>query len=120
MNIEVGIDLVSIERIRTFVEKFGDKGKARFLNESEISIAKSYQSIAGIWAAKEAVSKALKCGISKELTFHDIEILKSKSGAPNIRLSNRVKESFKIQSTSLSITHDSGFAVAVVIILKDG
>ncbi|MDA3966410.1 MULTISPECIES: holo-ACP synthase [Helicobacter] len=116
---EIGIDLVSIERMRAFVEKFGDKGKARFLSDSEMIMAKSPQSIAGIWAAKEAVSKALKCGISKELTFRDIEIFKLDSGAPSIRLSSRVQETFKIQSTSLSITHDSGFAVAAVIILKE-
>ncbi|WP_297811444.1 holo-ACP synthase [uncultured Helicobacter sp.] len=113
---EVGVDIVKIERIESLLAKFGNKGIARFLNDSEIKIAKDIQSLAGFWAAKEACSKALKCGIGKELGFHDMWISKDKRGAPILHLNAKKLAYFKIHSLSLSISHDGGFAVAVVAV----
>ncbi len=64
---DVGVDIVKIQRIESLLAKFGEKGLQKFLNYSEIQIAKNPQSLAGFWAAKEACAKALKCGIGKEL-----------------------------------------------------
>ena len=111
---EVGVDLVSIARIEAFLQKFNHKGLARFLNSEEIKLAKTPQTIAGFWAAKEACSKALKCGISKELNFHDMIISKDKKGAPLLTLTKDKMKYFNLHSLSLSISHDSGFAIAVV------
>lgn len=115
----VGVDIVSIARIESLKEKFGTQGLRKFLCDTEIQSAKSAQSIAGFWAAKEACAKALKCGISKELGFKDIYISKHKKGAPIITLSADRMEYFKIDSLDLSISHDGGFAIAVVaVVLK--
>ncbi|EES89957.1 holo-ACP synthase [Helicobacter canadensis] len=114
---ELGIDLVSIARIETFLQRFNQKGLARFLNAEEIKLAKNSQTIAGFWAAKEACSKALKCGISKELNFHDMIISKDKKGAPLLTLTKNKMEHFNLHSLSLSISHDSGFAIAVVAVI---
>lgn len=114
---ELGIDLVSIARIETFLQRFNQKGLARFLNPEEIKLAKNPQTIAGFWAAKEACSKALKCGISKELNFHDMIISKDKKGAPLLTLTKNKMEHFNLHSLSLSISHDSGFAIAVVAVI---
>lgn len=108
------MDLVSIPRIEAFCQKHGQKGLLRFLSKEEIKLAKTPQSIAGFWAAKEACSKALKCGISKELGFHDILISKSQKGAPLLTLKKEKMQAFNLSSLSLSISHDSGFAIAVV------
>ena len=112
----IGVDLVKISRIEKMVERFGDKALKRFLNESEIKEAKKIESIAGYWAAKEAISKALKTGIGKELGFKDIIIYKESSGAPNFRLHPDKKKKFNIRSSSLSISHDGGFAIAVAAV----
>ncbi len=112
----IGVDLISIARIERFLERFGDKALERFLTEEEIANVKRVESIAGLWAAKEAIAKALGCGIGSELGFHDIVISKTSKGAPTFRLTPQKEEYFKIQDRSLSISHDGGFAIAVAAI----
>ena len=112
----IGVDIIKIDRIKKMVEKFGEKGLKRFLNDSEIEKLKKIETIAGYWAAKEAIAKALKTGIGKELSFKDIEIYKEKSGAPNFKLPQRIVEKYKIKDKSLSISHDGEYAIAVAAI----
>ncbi|MEA1880598.1 MAG: holo-ACP synthase, partial [Campylobacterota bacterium] len=114
----LGTDIIQINRIEKSLDKFGEKFKHKFLTTQEIGILKKSHSIAGFWAAKEAIAKALGCGIGKELSFHDIIISKNSKGAPEFLLSKKAQEIHRIQSSSLSISHDGGFAIAVVIILK--
>ncbi len=109
----IGIDIVSLSRFEKFLKKFPDKALKRYLNEDEISLVKTTQRAAGFFAAKEAISKALGTGISKECSFHDIVIHKEKNGAPYFTLTKQLIEKYEIIETSLSITHDSGFAIAV-------
>jgi holo-[acyl-carrier protein] synthase len=110
----IGTDIVQISRIEKALNKFGNKFSERFLHPSEIDIAKRTDSIAGFWAAKEAVSKALGCGIGKNLSFHDIIISKNIQGSPSFTLSIDAQEHFSISNSSLSISHDAGVAIAVV------
>ena len=112
---KIGIDIVSIPRIERFIQRHGNRGLERFLSQEEISLAKKVSTVAGFWAAKEALSKALGFGIGKELSFHDIHISKLPSGAPKIDLTQR-QSTQNIDSISLSITHDGGFAIAAVIV----
>jgi len=114
---KIGTDIIEIKRLERPLEKFGDKFKARFLNPSELKLSMKIESLAGYWAAKEAISKALGCGICSELRFHDIIISKTHKGAPEFTLSKAAQKRHNIQSASLSISHDGGFAIAVVIIL---
>ena len=97
MQIKVGTDIVAIERIQASIEKFGDKFLDRFLNENEKRSVKKVESIAGYWAAKEAIAKALGCGIGRELSFLDIEIYKDAKGAPYFNLN---KGDYNINSSS--------------------
>ena len=113
---KIGTDIANISRIEKSIEKFGDKFKEKFLNPIEMVRAKKIESIAGLWAAKEAIAKALGCGICGDLTFHDITIYKNSRGAPYFELSDTAQLHHKITQSSLSISHDSGFAIAVVII----
>jgi len=113
MQIKVGTDLVAIERVKASLEKFGEKFLDRFLSSKEKEYAKKVESIAGYWAAKEAIAKALGCGIGQELSFLDIEIYKDEKGAPHFLVDSK---NFKIIDASLSISHDSGFAMAVAIV----
>jgi len=113
---KIGTDITNISRIEKSIEKFGEKFKEKFLNPIEIDRAKKIESIAGLWAAKEAIAKAIGCGICGDLHFHDITIYKDNHGAPYFRLSSLAQTKHAIQQSSLSISHDSGFAIAVVII----
>ncbi len=113
---KIGTDIIEIDRVKKLLNRYGDKFKDRFLSKEEIVIAKRVESIAGFWASKEAISKALGCGIGAKLAFHDIIIEKDTLGAPLFTLSVEAQEIFKIKESSLSISHDGGFAIAVVVI----
>ena len=110
----IGIDLIKLERMKRLLEKYNTKFLEKFLSPSEISLVKNYRNAAGFWAAKEAASKALGCGIGAECNFHDITITKTAKGAPILNLSDKVKKAFNIENSALSITHDGDYAIAVV------
>ena len=112
----IGTDITVVSRIEKSIQKFGDKFIDRFLNKSEKQLAKKIESIAGFWAAKEAISKAQGCGIGAELHFHDITIYKDEKNAPYFQLSAKAQNLHQIKESSLSIAHDGGFAIATVII----
>jgi len=114
---KIGTDIVQIQRIETAVEKFGAKFLRRFLSEEEIAtLGHKPESLAGYWAAKEAIAKALGTGIGAEIGFHDIRLDKDTRGAPHFTLSSQLCEAFGVVGGSLSISHDGGFAIAVVAI----
>ena len=110
----IGIDLIKSSRMQGLMERFGDKALKRFLHHDEISLVKNYKTAAGFWAVKEACSKALGVGIGSECSFFDITISKTAKGAPKITLSKTLIERFNIKDTSVSITHDGEYAIAVV------
>ena len=116
----MGVDIVAIARIERLLKKYNTSFLKNFLCESEIDLCVkeressnlgdlSYfnvERIAGFYAAKEAIAKALRCGISKNLTFHDIILSKDSRGAPKAKLSKRAKKHFKVQKIHISISHD--------------
>jgi len=113
---KIGTDIVQINRIEKSLTQFGEKFKQRFLHPEEIKLAQKTASLAGFWAAKEAISKAIGCGIGKELSFHDIILAKDSRGAPTFSLSEKAQKIHCIETCSLSISHDGGFAIAVAVI----
>ncbi len=113
---KIGTDIVQINRIEKSLAQFGDKFKQRFLHPQEIDLAQKTASIAGFWAAKEAISKAIGCGIGSELSFHDIIIAKDSRGTPTFSLSQEAQKIHLIKECSLSISHDGGFAIAVAVV----
>lgn len=114
----IGIDLIKTDRMKHLIERFGDRGLHKFLDDSEILLIKNHKTAAGFWAAKEACAKALGCGIGSECGFHDIILSKTPKGAPSIDLSPNVRQSFAIATASVSITHDGDYAIAVVALEK--
>lgn len=112
----IGIDLIKTQRMQKLIEKFGEKALKRFLCKEEIALVKNYKTASGFWAAKEAGSKALGVGIGKECSFFDMNITKTTKGAPLLTFSKKVTQNFNIKDTSLSITHDGEYAIAVVAI----
>ena len=112
----IGIDIVVIDRVTKMMERFKEKALKRFLSEAEIKLVKKPETAAGFWAAKEAASKAIGTGIGKQCSWHDIKISKHKSGQPSIIFSDEIKNIFNIKSTTVSISHDGNFAIAVVAV----
>jgi len=112
----IGIDLIKTSRMERLIERFGEKGLLKFLSFDEIKLIKNYKTAAGFWAIKEAFSKAIGTGIGKECSFQDMRIYKTVSGAPKLKLSQRVVNNFDILDVSISITHDGEYAIGVVAV----
>ena len=114
----VGIDIIDIKRIKSIMEKFGDKFYEKILTEKEIAYCKSFKAkpephFAGRFASKEAYSKSIGTGISKDFKWKDIEILNDERGKPYIHhLTDNEYSKFTFH---ISITHTDEYASAVVI-----
>ncbi|MDE7173612.1 MAG: holo-ACP synthase [Helicobacter sp.] len=113
----LGIDIVSINRVETFVARWHTRALERFLTKHEISLyAGNVQRIASAWAAKEAFSKALGCGIGAQCSFVDIMLMHDERGQPSLNIAPELVQRFGIEAHSLSISHDGGFVIAAVIV----
>ena len=112
----IGCDIVAISRIERIFGLYGVNFLAKFLSENEQKLAKNAATIAGFFAAKEAASKALGCGICETCGFLDIEIFKDNKNAPKLKFSPKLTRNFQIKQSSLSIAHDGGFAIAVAVL----
>ena len=87
----IGIDLVEIQRIRQMIKRFEQSFLDRVYTPAEQREA-GYRHdpaayYAGRWAAKEALGKALGCGIGSRCAFTDIETTNSPTGKPVMTLS---------------------------------
>ena len=103
----LGVDIVKVSRIKKVYEKFNEKFLFKIFNDEEILYIKgknyNIETISGLYAAKEAVSKSMKTGISK-LSFKDIKIY-HKNNAPYAIVFDNVFD--------LSISHEREYAIAV-------
>lgn len=117
--IGIGCDIVLTHRIEQFLERNGDIGKSLILTTSEMNIV-DIQSIAGIFAAKEAFLKALGIGFTRGLKrLTEIEVIKENDGQPRIKtygLIHIIKQEKKISNIHLSISHDGLYAIAFVVL----
>ncbi len=121
----IGTDIVEIARIGRMLDKHGKGFIDKIFTPAEIVQAEKrkdrVQYYAGRWAAKEALSKALGCGIGEKCSWCDITILTTLSGAPQLELSAQALEANQLigaDSIHLSISHEQHYACATVIIEK--
>jgi len=120
--IKSGIDLVRTNRLAEVDPKIRERFLARVFTPAEQEQARgNFETLSGIFAAKEAVSKALGTGIGK-VAWQDIEILHQPSGEPLLYLHNHAKELAEkkgLHEWSVSITHDGGMAAAVAVAIGE-
>jgi len=113
---ELGIDIIKVERIRSALERFGPRFPKRVLTESERRYVRDRpETMAGRWAAKEAVSKVLGLGV-RGIGWRDIEIERLPTGQPAVRLHGRAAaraDQLGMERIAVSITHESEYAVAI-------
>ena len=113
---ELGIDIVRVDRIRSALERFGNRFIRRVLTASEQRHVRGRaETMAGRWAAKEAVSKVLGLGV-RGIGWRDIEIERLPTGQPAVRLHGRAAaraEQLGMGRIAVSISHEAEFAVAI-------
>tara|TARA_Y100000816_G_C26088424_1_gene574746 strand:+ start:813 stop:1202 length:390 start_codon:yes stop_codon:yes gene_type:complete len=129
MNMNIygnGIDIVEIKRIKSLITK-NKKIKERIFTKNEIKscekLKNKFSCYAKRFAAKEAFAKALGTGISKGLSFNEIEINNNNSGKPFLELKKKsyrivkmiIRKKFKVY---LSLSDEKNYAVASVVIVK--
>lgn len=113
---EVGVDIVEISRVARVVGRHAEGMQRRVYTELEWrQCHKSIASLAGRFAAKEAVMKSLGVG---GMAFRDIEIARLPSGKPEVRLYGRMQRRAKrlgVTAIHVSISHSRDNAVAVAL-----
>lgn len=115
----VGVDIIEIKKITTACERT-PRFLQRVFSESERDYAqkkgeRQWATLAGIFAAKEAISKALGCGLSG-YEYCNVEIMHTQSGQPQAIFKSRAKELLGEKTAHISITHSDDFAAAICLI----
>lgn len=129
MILGIGTDLVSVGRIESLMQNFGDKFSEKIFTKNEIAKAKEKNNFtlevlfyAKRFAAKEAFAKAIGLGIGRGVDFKDIEIENDNFGKPSIKILNNksdfIKSHLKTDNFAihLSLTDENPLALATVII----
>ena len=81
-TIELGIDIVRVQRISDALKRFGERFSRRILTPAEAAYVRNRpETLAGRWAAKEAVMKALGTGWRRGISWRDIEAMLKAAGA---------------------------------------
>jgi holo-[acyl-carrier protein] synthase len=123
--LRTGVDSIEIERLTHAVDRFGARFLDRIFTPTELDdCGQRIESLAGRFAAKEAVAKALGTGIWRAgIGWTDIEVRRdSVSGAPHLSLHGAAATraaDLGLNEWSLSISHDRSRALAFVVALGD-
>jgi holo-[acyl-carrier protein] synthase len=120
---EVGVDVVDVERMQFALERT-PRIRQRLFTEAEIAYCEKFRfaerHYAGRWAAKEAVTKALGCGL---IQWNGVEVMRKPRQAPTVRIFGKIEKFASLvgvreDEISISITHSELSAIAVAIIRR--
>ena len=123
-DMRLGTDIIEIERIKKAIDR-SERFRQRVYTEREIAYCESkrtgsYQSYAGIYAAKEAFLKALGTGL-RYGSWHDIEVCHDEFGAPSLIITGAFKKIMQERmytESIVSISHCRSYAMSTVIIKR--
>lgn len=108
-KILTGIDIVYIPGFKESLSKGGDAFINRVFCGEEVLVVNP-ESLAGIWAAKEAFFKAS----GEHLQLYEVEVRKTTEGRPYLHIPDPINK--KYQSLDISISHDHDYAIAICIL----
>ena len=119
----IGVDVVDVERMKFALQRT-PRIRQRLFTGREIAYCEKFRfaerHYAGRWAAKEAVTKALGCGL---IQWNGVEVVRRPRRAPTVRLSGKIERFAKMVGISeeelqISITHSELSAVAVCVVRR--
>jgi holo-[acyl-carrier protein] synthase len=117
-----GVDIVEVKRLENLGENIRPGFLSRVFTSLELEENQdNNQFLAGRFAAKEAVAKALGCGIGP-ISWQDVEITRGLQGEPQLHLygeAQRMADALGLVNWSISISHSDAYAVAVVVALGE-
>lgn len=123
MVLGTGTDIIEIERIQASLDRYGQRFLERIFTPGEINYCQrkkrhAAESFAARFAAKEAGAKALGTGISRGISWKEIEVRREPGERPTLHLTGRAAEQaakIGVKRLHLSLTHSQSLALAVVI-----
>ena len=117
IHISNGVDLIEIERVSQAIERHGERFLKRVFTPQELAELKGNPaSLAGRFAAKEAVAKALGTGIGR-IAWQEIEILRGPAREPLLFLHGTAADlaaQKHLTEWTVSLSHTETLAVAAV------
>ncbi len=123
MIVGIGTDLAEVNRIRDSIARFGDRFLNRIYTGGERAYAESKanaaERFAARFAAKEAGMKAIGTGWNFGVKWKDFEVVNEPSGRPKLLLHGmacQIAKKLGAERISISLTHTSEMAFAVVIL----
>ncbi|MBI4954113.1 MAG: holo-ACP synthase [Myxococcales bacterium] len=121
----LGIDVCAVARIAALLERWGDRFRDRILTERECALVASRTELAAAlaarYAAKEAFAKVT--GGGRGVGWHHVEILGGGRRPPEVVLHGPAEALVRALGASrvlVSLSHDAGIAVAVMILEGPG
>jgi holo-[acyl-carrier protein] synthase len=116
--LRTGVDLIEVARVEAALARHGDRFLQRcFTAQEQADCAGRPASLAARFAAKEAVAKALGCGIGA-VSWLDIEIVSGPEREPQLRLlaaAQKRAEQLGLREWAISLSHTHEHAIAVAV-----
>ncbi|MBI4283174.1 MAG: holo-ACP synthase [Chloroflexi bacterium] len=114
----VGVDIVEIARIEKAVDRWRERFLHRIYTEQELRLCRKRPwRLAGRFAGKEAVMKALGTGV-RGISWREIEILAERSGQPVVNLYGKAQAkatSLGLGRLAISLSDSREYAIAFVV-----
>ncbi len=125
----IGTDVCDVRRIRTSMQRHGERFARRILSDREMTVWRSRSArwperglryLATRFSAKEAFSKAVGLGMRLPMTWRLCEIANLRSGQPVVVLHGGLKEWFEAQGLTahVTVTDETDYAASFVVIEK--
>ena len=125
VNVAVGIDIIEVGRVRKVFEKHGERFLRRVFTEKEVQQCLRAGTVraarlAGRFAAKEAISKALGTGLHG-VGWREMEVVQLRSGRPTVTLygnARRRAEFLGLSAFDVSIADLAEFSIAIAVAIQ--
>jgi holo-[acyl-carrier protein] synthase len=125
----IGTDVCDVRRIRTSLERHGERFAQKILSEGELAVWKQRSTrwperglryLATRFSAKESFSKAIGLGMRMPMTWRLCEIAKEASGKPIIMLHGELKTWFEAQGLTahITVTDETDYAASFCVVEK--
>src|SRR5216683_4929720 len=121
VNIAIGIDIIEVDRVRKVYEHHDERFLKRVYTEMEIRQCRGKANrLAGRFAAKEAISKALGTGLHG-VAWREMEVVQLRSGRPTVTLHGNAKRRAQflgISAFDVSIADLKDFSIAIAVAIQ--
>lgn len=121
VNVAVGVDIIEVDRIRKVYERHGERFLQRIFTETEIRQCHGKVTrLAGRFAVKEAISKALGTGLHG-VAWREMEVVQLRSGRPTVRLHGKAKkraELLGLTAFDVSMADLQAFSLAIAVAIQ--